>query len=797
MYKLDHSSVSNFMKSTIGLVVVIYCCCCYTNKYHYAESFSLTSLTSSSSSPLPSSCSSRYQQQQHVSQSGRSSRRSSSIDYPLVVRFQSRLNRPRTVPSTTITHVASKDSISDTSSSSSSDLKSDRDDIVSSSDNVSSSSSSSEETVSKFRQLKDIMWIRETLEDLTAAEFALSVESETATTSTTMEGSSFSSSSSSSSSSAQQLESGSLSSSGSSNSSSSSIARKKKRAVDYEKLLGQLTTRVEDMTCEMLIEAEDMVTDDENSNNNDDDGEATAKKTTGSKSTISVAATSMPLELKENKGMGRFVYSEDQREALLERIVNTRNNLKEVIKGHLNEDQEGEGGDESLFIKLPEIPDLNATAFAAGPKLYVRDDGTVDWEGALQDRAALRKFGGAVWARINGQTPDDFDGDEDEDEDESSDAADKKQDSIAGAGHGEKPKVTVEIEETAAIKSARAELERLQAEYKEKQKAHTALLSSGISAGQPVANVRLAALPADLRNKIRFSAEELLVMEQQVSYQNLVYDLERIYTYLSAELGNPSNKGYIPLQDRLNVAEYGLLESQAETCSKDLDSKGLLDADILAVIVEQMTDFKRRLGIDYYVAGLSFDQEAIQRWLNDLLINSLNGLMFYVKGTKLFWNDLVYCFDLIGRAAQGFTLEPRQVRTLRRTVKDLFTFIPVIIIWIIPLTPVGHVLVFGAIQRFFPDFFPSCFTEQRQNLLQLYESTEFSEFTIKETPQERITRFFEFIAFFVASKTRNFYKVLTEGQPEEKERAILGVLLTTLAATGIFFLKRQTGVDVA
>ena len=154
--------------------------------------------------------------------------------------------------------------------------------------------------------------------------------------------------------------------------------------------------------------------------------------------------------------------------------MNTRNNLKEVIKGHLKEDQAGEG-DESIFIKLPEIPDLNATTFAAGPRLYVRDDGTVDWEGALQDRAALRKFGGAVWARINGQTPDDFD----EDEDESSDAADKKQNSIAGAGHGEKRKVTVEIEETAAIKSARAELERLQAEYKEKQKEHTALLSSG------------------------------------------------------------------------------------------------------------------------------------------------------------------------------------------------------------------------------------------------------------------------------------------------------------------------------
>jgi hypothetical protein len=41
----------------------------------------------------------------------------------------------------------------------------------------------------------------------------------------------------------------------------------------------------------------------------------------------------------------------------------------------------------------------------------------------------------------------------------------------------------------------------------------------------------------------------------------------------------------------------------------------------------------------------------------------------------------------------------------------------VVIILLIPLSPIGHVLVFGAIQRVFPDFFPSCFTERRQNLL--------------------------------------------------------------------------------
>jgi hypothetical protein len=187
----------------------------------------------------------------------------------------------------------------------------------------------------------------------------------------------------------------------------------------------------------------------------------------------------------------------------------------------------------------------------------------------------------------------------------------------------------------------------------------------GLNAGQAVANVRLASLDPVLRNEIRRSAEALIIMEQQVSYQNLVYELERIYTYLAMELGNPTTKGYIPLQDRLNVAEYGLLESQIENCSKELNSKGVVDADILAVIAEQMTDFKRRLGIDYYVTGLTYDREAIGRWLNDLYIQSMNGVMFYVKGTRLFWNDVLYCASLIGRAVQGDTLKPREVRMIR------------------------------------------------------------------------------------------------------------------------------------
>lgn len=160
----------------------------------------------------------------------------------------------------------------------------------------------------------------------------------------------------------------------------------------------------------------------------------------------------------------------------------------------MQEDEEEET--QTPFLQMPEIPELrvdvgdSAATSSGGPMLYVREDGTVDWEGALQDRAALRKFGSAVWARINGQTPDDID-----EEEEDGDSADGSSSSTtttksssnavttsAAGGHGQKSKseVIAKIEETAAIKEAREELNRLISDLDRMEKAHTALLATGM-----------------------------------------------------------------------------------------------------------------------------------------------------------------------------------------------------------------------------------------------------------------------------------------------------------------------------
>jgi hypothetical protein len=500
--------------------------------------------------------------------------------------------------------------------------------------------------VTRLRRLKDLMWVREAREDLTAAESGAAVG--------TASGGVADRTSASPSGSAPSRR-------AAASAASSPATTKRRRAVDYEKLMSQLNQRIRDMGCERPAAVPE----------GGDEGQAQASSAAASPS---ASLSDVSCVLQPGVGMGSIVYSDKQREALLERILRTRQMLLQVMKGHeLFQD------DELPFtIALPElrveIPKEKDDPSAPGPKLYVRDDGTVDWDGALQDREALRKFGTAVWARINGRDPETI-GDDDGSDDVGRSAASAVASSNHGGGGGgsgsgsgsrSDPKVvTARIEETPEIQQARSELNELSARLASMEKEHVALLSSAISAGQAVANVNLASLQPSQRMQIIESANALEKMKEQVSFQTMIYELERIYSYLVKEVGNPALTGYIPLQDRLNVAEFGLLESQIESFNRLLDEGDLVDADVLAVVMDQLIDFKRRLGIDYSVTGVTFDADGIRRWFADLSEQAKKGLAFYVKGVQLFWNDIVFCLSLVNRALQGYTLKPREVRTLR------------------------------------------------------------------------------------------------------------------------------------
>lgn len=293
-------------------------------------------------------------------------------------------------------------------------------------------------TASKLRKLKDRMWVREALEDLTAAEFASSLTLEDRSTS----------------------------------SSNGENQSNRKRAVDFENVLNKLDARIEEMC---------VVTSEEISVQMNQTCHVIERRMPGSEGNTTIQNTCYTLA--ENIGMGSVVYNTDQREALLERLIATRGRLISFIEGsELNGiegggDGEGMGAIDDIRSQLSEDysstigqqpGSSNGTSKSTfDPSLYVRDDGTIDWDGALQDREALKKFGSAVWSRINGQDP----------ENKAMEGEDLM--SPGDEFHTENKVVTAKIEDTDAIRKKREQLEREKLELERLEIEHTRLLNSG------------------------------------------------------------------------------------------------------------------------------------------------------------------------------------------------------------------------------------------------------------------------------------------------------------------------------
>ena len=150
----------------------------------------------------------------------------------------------------------------------------------------------------------------------------------------------------------------------------------------------------------------------------------------------------------------------------------------------------------------------------------------------------------------------------------------------------------------------------------------------------------------------------------------------------------------------------------------------LIDDEDLSKLAMEIPDMKLRLAInDEPNVAMSLDvaRERMILTAEEALLTIREAGTFIVRGVRLLGSDIGASMRLFLRAAFGTTLRPREVQILRRTVLDIFTFVPFVIILITPITPVGHVLVFGFIQKYFPQLFPSQFTTRRQELMQKYE----------------------------------------------------------------------------
>jgi len=267
------------------------------------------------------------------------------------------------------------------------------------------------------------------------------------------------------------------------------------------------------------------------------------------------------------------------------------------------------------------------------------------------------------------------------------------------------------------------------------QKESAALLSLRAEATKLRGGIRLVQRQKEMKTRyiIRSDSDALLEetlradisiakLQTELSLKAARLELERIFITLESELTSNS-----ALVDQLlpSVEQYGSIEDRLVDMVEVV-----LEGRHTAVERAELEGLERDIGQQLLLLGLQDDNApktfSFERARESVAINLSRlgvGIRFYWRGLLLLGEDLQLMINMLTRAiVKGYTLRTREVKLLRRIAKDLLTFVPFVIILLIPLTPLGHVLIFSLIQRLFPDFFPSQFTESRQNIMSMYSS---------------------------------------------------------------------------
>ena len=236
---------------------------------------------------------------------------------------------------------------------------------------------------------------------------------------------------------------------------------------------------------------------------------------------------------------------------------------------------------------------------------------------------------------------------------------------------------------------------------------------------------------ARMDSDLKEAEENVNQLRSQLALKTLQLELRLVFEYLEKEALQiiDENNNFLPWRRgsseelTLLVAEYALLDGKTTSLignPKDM----FMDTELMSELATDVPDLRMRLGItDNEVVYMSLDTRIknVIMTVEDSTNKVKNSFVFMGTGVKLLVTDLSASGKLFWRALLGGTLQPREVETLRRTASDILTFIPFIVILILPITPLGHVLVFSFIQQNFPALFPSQFTSARQKSMRRYE----------------------------------------------------------------------------
>ncbi|MEW5299727.1 MAG: hypothetical protein WDW36_002714 [Sanguina aurantia] len=299
--------------------------------------------------------------------------------------------------------------------------------------------------------------------------------------------------------------------------------------------------------------------------------------------------------------------------------------------------------------------------------------------------------------------------------------------------------VATKRESELGIGALSLELESLEKELQEASKVRENRLRKAGIAGRVQMAIQLKLLDAEVLGLSAVLAVRTLQLEMEHVYRSLE---DEALDVVGSSTGDLIARDGSSAELALLVAEYELLDEQLTVLASGISTQeggsgsrrssssgieGALtlvnDGSLLEKLAMEVPDMCSRVGVgsQQVFGGSGFSLTKAQLQAEESKGKVLEAVNFLVRGVRLLGSDAQNSVRLVTKAALGNSLKPREVAAIRRTALDLVTFIPFTIILIIPLTPLGHVLIFGFIQRYFPQLFPSQFNTRRQVIMVRYE----------------------------------------------------------------------------
>eukprot|EP00741_Cyanophora_paradoxa_P002648 tig00000615_g2569.t1 len=161
------------------------------------------------------------------------------------------------------------------------------------------------------------------------------------------------------------------------------------------------------------------------------------------------------------------------------------------------------------------------------------------------------------------------------------------------------------------------------------------------------------------------------------------------------------------------------LKADLESDTQQLDAELIDLANEVEILRQRLLQSQPKSG-----PAITIDLPSLQREAQKSVKKIKEGVYFFWRGTKLLGVDAWVAVRAMTRAVEGKPLSQRDVEHMKRFAMDLLAVIPFSIILIIPLSPVGHVFIFGLIQKYVPALMPSTFQPERVLFMERLESVQ-------------------------------------------------------------------------